>query len=126
MVTLNTDAYRNMPESEILGRRERGAWTEAYAAQWLIERGYWVSRNIAHDGPFDLVAVNKVGKVSLFDVKYVSYKGKRRDASSFRVRTDLQKIMKIHLLVVDNEGNVLIEPPINGGEAEQGELRGDN
>ena len=126
MVRLNVDAYRNMPESEILGRRERGAWTEAYAAQWLIERGYWVSRNIAHDGPFDLVAVNKVGKVSLFDVKYVSYKGKRRDASSFRVRTDLQKIMKIHLLVVDNEGNVSIEPPTNGEEAKQGELRGDN
>ena len=119
MVRLNIDAYRNMPESEILGKRERGAWAETFCAQWLIERGYWVSRNIAHDGPFDLVAVNKVGKVSLFDVKYVSYKGKRRDASSFRVRTDLQKIMKIHLLVVDNEGNVSIEPPTNGEEAEE-------
>jgi Holliday junction resolvase-like predicted endonuclease len=115
-----------MPESEILGKRERGAWAETFCAQWLIERGYWVSRNIAHDGPFDLVAVNKVGKVTLFDVKYVSYKGRRRDASSFRVRSDLQKIMKIHLLVVDNEGNVSIEPPINGEETEQGELRGDN
>ena len=126
MVRLNIDAYRNMPESEILGKRERGAWTEAYAAQWLIERGYWVSRNIAHDGPFDLVAVNKAGKVILFAVKYVSYRGRRRDVSSFRVLTELQKLMKVHLLVVDNEGNVSIEPPINGEEVEQGELRGDN
>ena len=126
MVRLNIDAYRNMPESEILGKQERGAWTEVFAAQWLIERGYWVSRNIAHNGPFDLVAVNKVGKVTLFDVKYVSYKGKRRDASSFRVRTELQKLMRVHLLVVDNEGNVSIEPPINGEETEQGEVHGDN
>ena len=34
--------------------------------------------------------------------------------------------MKIHLLVVDNEGNLSIEPPINGVENEQGELSGDN
>ena len=108
-----------MPESEILGNRERGAWAEAYAAQWLIERGYWVSRNIAHDGPFDIVAVNKAGTVTLFDVKFVSYKGRRRNVSSFRIRSDLQKLMKIHLLVIDNEGNVFIEPPINGEKAEE-------
>ena len=121
MIRLNIVAYRDMPEYEVLGVNERGAWTETFCAQWLIERGYWVSRNIAHDGPFDLVAVDKAGKVILFDVKYVSYKGRRRDASSFRARTDLQKVMGVHLLVVDNEGNVSIEPPVSGEEDEEPE-----
>ena len=107
-----------MPEAQILSRHERGAWAEVFAAQWLIERGYYVSRNIAHAAPFDLVATSKTGRVVLFDVKFVSYKGRRRDASSYRVLSDLQKVMKIHLLVIDNESNVLIDPPLNEpGEA---------
>ena len=105
-----------MPEAQILSRHERGAWAEVFAAQWLIERGYYVSRNIAHAAPFDLVATSKTGRVVLFDVKFVSYKGRRRDASSFRVLSDLQKVMKIHLLVIDNESNVLIDPPLNEPE----------
>ena len=36
--------------------------------------------------------------------------------TTYRVLTDLQKLMKIHLLVIDNEGNVAIEPPLNGPE----------
>ena len=108
-----------MPESELLGKQERGAWAEVYAAQCLIERGYWVSRNIAHLAPFDLVAVSKNGKVILFDVKFVSFKGRRRDASSFRVRTALQKVMQIHLLVIDNEGNVSIDPPLTREEPDE-------
>ena len=105
-----------MPESQILSKHERGAWAEVFAAQWLIERGYYVSRNIAHAAPFDLVATSKTGRVVLFDVKFVSYKGRRRDMTTYRVLTDLQKLMKIHLLVIDNEGNVAIEPPLNGPE----------
>jgi len=105
-----------MPEAQILSKHERGAWAEVFAAQWLIERGYYVSRNIAHAAPFDLVATSKTGRVVLFDVKFVSYKGRRRNVASYRVLTDLQKLMKVHLLFIDNEGNVSIEPPLNGPE----------
>ena len=105
-----------MSEAQILSRHERGAWAETFAAQWLIERGYYVSRNIAHLAPFDLVATNKTGRVVLFDVKFVSYKGRRRDLGSYRVLSDLQKIMKVHLFVIDNEANVSINPPLNGPE----------
>ena len=105
-----------MPERQILSKQERGAWGEAFASQWLIERGYYVSRNIAHQAPFDLVATSKSGRVILFDVKYVSYKGRRRTASTFRVLSDLQKVMRVHLLVIDNESNVTIDPPLNGPE----------
>ena len=106
-----------MPESQILSTHERGAWAEVFAAQWLIERGYYVSRNIAHAAPFDLVATSKTGDVTLFDVKFVSYKGKRRNATTYRVLSDLQKVMGIHLFVIDNEGNVSIEPGINGANS---------
>ena len=105
-----------MPEAQILSKHERGAWAEVFATQWLIERGYYVSRNIAPAAPFDLVATSKTGRVVLFDVKFVSYKGRRRDMTTYRVLTDLQKLMKVHLLVIDNEGNVAIEPPLNGPE----------
>ena len=84
-----------MPESQILSTHERGAWAEVFAAQWLIERGYYVSRN----------------------VKFVSYKGKRRNVTTYRVLSDLQKVMGIHLFVIDNEGNVSIEPGINGANS---------
>jgi len=103
-----------VPETQILSKQERGAWAEVFAAQWLIERGYYVSRNIAHQAPFDLVAVSKSGRVILFDVKFVSYKGRRRDASTFRVLSDLQKVMGVHLLVIDNESSVSVAPPLNG------------
>jgi Holliday junction resolvase-like predicted endonuclease len=107
-----------MPEAQILSKHERGAWAEVYAAQWLIERGYYVSRNIAHAAPFDLVATSQSGHVVLFDVKYVSYKGRRRDATTYRVLSPLQKVMKVHLFVIDNEGNVSVDPPLNGPEEE--------
>ena len=54
-----------MPEAQILSKHERGAWAEVFATQWLIERGYYVSRNIAHAAPFDLVATSKTGRVVL-------------------------------------------------------------
>ena len=102
---------------EILSKNEKGGWAEAYAAQWLIERGFWVFRNIAHLGPFDLVGVRKDGETFLFDVKYIGSPGRRRKhVSSFRVLTDQQKALNVRLLCISSAKEVIIEPPL--GETE--------
>ena len=49
-----------MTEPELLNRHEKGAWAETWAVAWLFERGFWVARNIAVQGPFDIIAVSKV------------------------------------------------------------------
>ena len=100
-----------MAESELLSRHEKGAWAEAVAAAWLLERGFYVCVNFAAQGPIDLVAVDKQGRCFLFDVKYISRTQKRKDIASFRVRSDYQKALKVRLFILDHEKNVTIEPP---------------
>ena len=85
-----------MAEPELLSRHEKGAWAEAIAAAWLLERGFYVCINFAAQGPIDLVAIDKEGRCFLFDVKYVSRTQKRKDIASFRDRSDLQ-LSLIHI-----------------------------
>ena len=101
-----------MTEPELLSRHEKGAWAETWAVAWLFERGFWVARNIAAQGPFDVIAVSKVGEVLIFDVKYVSKPPKDRvDIRSYRVRSDLQKTLNVRLFIIDHKKEVTIEPP---------------
>tara|TARA_R100001244_G_C5147180_1_gene128989 strand:- start:247 stop:567 length:321 start_codon:yes stop_codon:yes gene_type:complete len=106
-----------MTESELLNRHEKGAWAETWAIAWLLERGFWVARNIAVQGPFDVIAVSKEGKVIIFDVKYSSKKIKdRSDIRSYRVRSDLQKALNVRLFFIDHKKEVTIEPPFEEDE----------
>jgi len=102
-----------MAEPELLTRHEKGAWAEAVAAAWLLERGFYVCVNFAAQGPIDLVAVNKVGECFLFDVKYISRTQKRKDIASFRVRSDLQKALNVRLFIIDHVKNITIDPPFD-------------
>ena len=103
-----------------LSRVQRGAAGEAFAMYWLLERGWWVAYNFSATGPFDLVAVHRDGRVVLLDVKFCSYdefRGAprhRRSLRSYRVRTAMQKILRVHLLLIDEDLSVLIEPAIPG------------
>ena len=97
---------------EILSKGEKGAWAETQSANWLIERGFWVTRNIAHPAPFDLVAVRKDGEAFLFDVKYIGRHGKRKGISTYRVLTDQQKALGVRLFCISSAKEVIIEPPL--------------
>ena len=98
---------------EILSKNEKGGWAETYAAQWLIERGFWVFRNIAHLGQFDLVGVRKDGETFLFDVKYIGSPGRhRKNPATFRVLNDQQKALGVRLLCISSAKEVIIEPPL--------------
>jgi Holliday junction resolvase-like predicted endonuclease len=107
-----------MAEAELLSRHEKGAWAEAVAAAWLLERGFYVCVNFAAQGPIDLVAVDKQGRCFPFDVKYISRTQKRKDIASFRVRSDYQKALNVRLFILDHEKNVTIEPPFDEDDNE--------
>ena len=97
----------------VLSAPQKGAWAEAFALHYMLQRGWWVAYNFSANGPFDLVAVNRDGKVLLLDVKFSSYKGaskKRRSLRSYRVRTALQKSLGVHLFFIDEDLNVVFEP----------------
>jgi Holliday junction resolvase-like predicted endonuclease len=104
-----------MPAPEVLSRVEKGAWAESFATQWLLERGFWVAKSIAGQGPFDIVAVSKEGTIHLFDVKYISRNvaRRRKDPSSVRLRSELQIALSIRLFIVTSDHDVLIEPPFD-------------
>ena len=102
-----------MAEPELLSRHEKGAWAEAVAAAWLLERGFYVGVNFAAQGPIDLVAIDKQGRSFLFDVKYISRTQKRKDIASFRVRSDLQKALNVRLFIIDHAKDITIEPPFD-------------
>lgn len=49
--------------------RRSGDITEEKAVVWLWEQGYEVFKNSGSDGPIDIVAVDRDGKILLIDVK---------------------------------------------------------
>jgi len=100
-----------MAQPELLSRHEKGAWAEAVATAWLLEHGYWVACNFSSQGPFDLMALDKEGNVFIFDVKYITRQKHRGDPASFRMRSNLQKVLNVRLFIVDHEKHVTIEPP---------------
>ena len=102
-----------MAESELMTRHEKGAWAEATATAWLLERGFYVCVNFAAQGPIDLVAIDKTGQCFLLDVKYIGRTQKRKNMGTFRVRSDLQKSLNVRLFIIDHARNITVEPPFD-------------
>ncbi len=48
--------------------------SEQIAILHLIEKGYFVFKNLYGVGPADLIAINEKGAVEIFDVKTESYR----------------------------------------------------
>ena len=108
-----------LTESQLLTKHEKGAWAEAVATVWLLERGFYVFVNFAAQGPIDLVAIDKHGSCFPFDVKYVSGRTVRKDLSKFRVRSDLQKALNVRLFIIDHEKNIPISPPFDEDDLDE-------
>ena len=75
---------------------------ELRAINLLTKQGYWCARSLDPQSPFDIVAVDKKGKVRLIDVKVVSY----RKANNWRInrsQSKKQKELKIELMMIDSE-----------------------
>ena len=72
---------------------------------YLLKKGNLVFKTIHDTGCVDLVAIDKRGKIHLYDVKTsLRYaKGKKKGRIINRALTKLQKKLKVKLLMVDLE-----------------------
>jgi len=70
---------------------------------YLLKKGNLVFKTIHDTGCVDIVAIDKYGKIHLYDVKTsLTYeKGKKKGQHIYRVLTPLQKKLKVELLMVD-------------------------
>jgi hypothetical protein len=52
----------------------KGVCSELIAAEQFLKKGYYVAKSLDPQCPFDLVVINKKGKIRLIDVKSTSYR----------------------------------------------------
>ena len=80
----------------------------------LTKEGFYVAKSVDPSCPFDIVIVNKNGKIQLIDIKTNTYRKHRKGKSlkdkpkgSYRIHrspTKEQKKLGIKLMMVDYEG----------------------
>ena len=96
---------------------------ELKAIKLLTKQGYWCARSLDPQSPFDIVAVDKKGKVRLIDVKVVSY----RKANNWRInrsQSKKQKELNIEIMMIDYEiQNFKNIKGKKGSKKNQGEAR---
>ena len=87
----------------------KGTVGEYEAIAKLTRQGYFVAKSVDPACPFDIVIVDKNGKIQLIDIKTNTYrykfKGKalKNKRKIFRSPTKEQKKLNIKLLMVDYE-----------------------
>ena len=86
----------------LISKSAKGMIAELKAIKLLTKQGYWCARSLDPHSPFDIVAVDKKGKIRLIDVKVNSY----RKANNRRINRSLskkQKKLKIEIMMIDYE-----------------------
>ena len=63
---------------------------ELKAIKILTKQGYWCARSLDPQSPFDIVAVDKKGKIRLIDVKTKSF----RKANNWKINRSLSQQQK--------------------------------
>jgi len=84
----------------LISKSAKGMIAELKAIKLLTKQGYWCARSLDPHSPFDIVAVDKKGKIRLIDVKVNSYRkaDKRRINRILRKK---QKKLNIEIMMVD-------------------------
>ena len=104
----------NHKSSKLISERQKktsikGTASEYHAISELTKAGYYVAKSCDPHCPFDIVIVDKNGKIQLLDIKTNTYrykiKGKalKNKRKIFRSPTKEQKKLNIKLLMVDYE-----------------------
>ena len=113
----NKSEWTNKPNrksSFLISERQKkthikGTAGEYHAISKLTKAGYYVAKSCDPHCPFDIVIVDKNGKIQLLDIKTNTYrykfKGKalKNKRKIFRSPTKEQKKLGIKLLMVDYE-----------------------
>jgi Holliday junction resolvase-like predicted endonuclease len=83
-------------------KQTKGERAELIAAEYFMDLGYLVARNMSSNGTIDLVLVDedRTGGIILVDVKAISVRAKNKWKIS-RVPTEKQKKLKVQLIFVN-------------------------
>ena len=88
-----------------LPKLKKGMQSEQIAILYLIEKGFFVFKNLYGLGPADLIAIDETGKVEIYDVKSESYrKTWKPNTRICRALTLEQKRLKMKFIFVDKDG----------------------
>ena len=84
-------------------------WAEQLAVLHLIDKGYFVFKNLYGVGPADLIAINEKGAVEIYDVKSESYRKTWKPGTRiFRRLTQEQKRLKMKFIFVGKDGKCTV------------------
>ena len=93
-----------------LSKLKKGMKSEQIAILHLIEKGYFVFKNLYGVGPADLIAINEKGAVEIFDVKTESYRKTWKPGTRIcRRLTQEQKKLKMKFIFVDKDGKCKVK-----------------
>ena len=94
-----------MPHRFKLPKIKKGMKSEQIAILYLIEKGYFVFKNLYGVGPADLIAINEKGALEIYDVKSESYRKTWKPGTRIcRKLTQEQKKLKMKFIFVDKNG----------------------
>ena len=92
-----------------LSKLKKGMQSEQIAILHLIEKGYFVFKNLYGVGPADLIAINEKGALEIYDVKSESYRKTWKPGTRIcRKLTQEQKKLKMKFIFVDKNGGCRI------------------
>jgi hypothetical protein len=98
-----------MPHRFKLPKIKKGMQSEQIAILYLIEKGYFVFKNLYGVGPADLIAINEKGALEIYDVKSESYRKTWKPGTRIcRKLTQEQKKLKMKFIFVDKDGGCRI------------------
>jgi|TARA_R100000231_G_scaffold40978_1_gene35718 hypothetical protein len=84
-------------------------WAEQLAVLYLIDKGYFVFKNLYGVGPADLIAINEKGAVEIYDVKSESYRKTWKPGTRIcRKLTQEQRRLKMKFIFVERDGTCKI------------------
>jgi len=93
-----------------LSKLKKGMKSEQIAILHLLEKGYFVFKNLYGVGPADLIAINEKGAVEIFDVKTESYRKTWKPGTRIcRRLTQEQKKLKMKFIFVDKDGTCKVK-----------------
>ena len=88
-----------------LPKLKKGMQSEQIAILHLIEKGFFVFKNLYGLGPADLIAIDESGKVEIYDVKSESYRKTWKPGTRIcRKLTQEQKKLKMKFIFVERDG----------------------
>ena len=92
-----------------LPKLKKGMQSEQIAILYLIEKGFFVFKNLYGVGPADLIAINEKGAVEVYDVKSESYRKTWKPGTRIcRKLTQEQKKLKMKFIFVERDGTCKI------------------